>query len=423
MGIVGSPMEPGNSDKKMDDPIKTRDPMNVTIIRIVQDFYPIKGGSITHVIELAREMNPFLYKQIIFAPRYDYRDTIFDKKFSVPIIRLRSKLVQSEHLPFVTTINLLFYSLVSVIEIRKLVGKNDDENNSFIVHVHTLMVGELILFFFKIFLIKIPVVIMNHESPTYIVHSGIRWALSHKILFTLLRFFKPAYCLILNDGTINPGFIHYLEENSIKYNIVNHGIDSEFFKPEVIPEKNDEFIILSHHRLDKYKRLDLAIKIFSHFLNEIGHDQKIRLKIVGDGPQYQELKELACSLGTEQNITFTGERTIEEIKKEIDSADIVIGTSLISNINRSIMEAMSSRKPVIIFESGIVDKIFIDMENIILIPPENIEEFAYKMKLLWGNPELIERIGNNARSVITSFRSWDQRTKQELAVYKELLEG
>jgi glycosyltransferase involved in cell wall biosynthesis len=145
------------------------------------------------------------------------------------------------------------------------------------------------------------------------------------------------------------------------------------------------------------------------------------LKIVGNGPQCQELKKLAASCGLDDYIHFCGEKNLEEIIKEIVSADIVIGTSLVSNINRSILEAMSCKKPVIIFKSGKIDEFFVNMENIVLIPPNNIEEFADSLKLLWENGELREKMGNNARSVIVSKRNWDHRIQQEISVYKELI--
>ena len=61
------------------------------------------------------------------------------------------------------------------------------------------------------------------------------------------------------------------------------------------------------------------------------------------------------------------------------------------------------------------------MENLILVSPKNIEEFADKMKLLWENRGLREKIGKNARSLIISSRSWNQRIQQEIKVYKTLI--
>jgi glycosyltransferase involved in cell wall biosynthesis len=393
--------------------------LNITIIRIVETFYPVKGGSVTHQIELINAINPCISQQILIAPKYDNSNSDFDKKFCIPIIRLRSELFPSKILnkqPLIPVFNLLFFSFNSILAIRKIISQEKNKNKKIIIHVHHLLLGQFLLIFSKIFLLKLPMVIINHASPTYIASDTIRPKIMRKITYFLLTVFKPDYYQHLNDGTIDQRFVDFLQKEKINSVIVNHGIDTEFFKPKDYSKKDDEFIILSHHRLDNFKRIDLSIKIFKCFMNKVGYNQQVRLKIVGNGPQCQELKKLASSLNLNRHITFCGEKNIEDIKNEIDSSDIVIGTSLVSNINRSVLEAMSCRKPVIIFKSGNIDRSFVTMENIILVTPENIEEFADKIKLLWENRELREKIGNNARNVIISHRTWDRRIQQEIEV-------
>lgn len=402
-----------NSNKKL----------NITLIRIVGNFYPIIGGSVTHQIELINAMNPYLSQQILIAPRYDNMDTAFDGKFCIPIIRLRSKIIQSDILddkPLIPAFNLIYFSLISILEIRKIVKHQNKENNT-IIHIHNLLLGQFLIIFSKIFLLKLPIVIINHGSPMYLESDTIRPKITRDIICLLLRVFKPDYYENLDDGTIDQSFVDFLNKEKIKNIVVNHGIDTDFFKSLISTKKENEFIILSTHRLDNFKRVDLSIKAFKCFMNKIGYNQNVKLKIVGDGPQCQELKKLAESLNLNQNIIFCGYKNIEDLKNEINLSDIVIGTSIVSNINRSILEAMACEKPVIIFKSGNIDELFVNMENLILVSPKNIEEFADKMKLLWENRGLREKIGKNARSLIISSRSWNQRIQQEIKVYRTLI--
>jgi len=402
-----------NSDKKL----------KITLIRIVGNFYPIKGGSITHQIELINAINPYLSKQVLIAPKYDNMDTNFDETFCIPIIRLRSTIFHSNSLdnkPLIPAFNLIFFSLISILEIRKFVKTENNENNK-IIHVHNLLLGQFLLIFSKIFLLKLPMVIINHGSPMHLESDTIRPKITREIILLMLRIFKPDYYEHLNDGTIDQSFVDFLNKEKIKNIVVNHGIDTEYFKPLIKSKKDDEFIILSNHRLDNFKSVDLAIKIFKCFMNMVGYNQNVKLKIVGGGPQCQELRKLASSLNLNQHIIFCGEKNLEEVKNEIYSSDIVIGTSIVSNINRSILEAMSCEKPVIIFKSGNIDELFVNMENIILVTPKNIEEFADKIKLLWENRVLREKIGKNARYLIISSRTWNQRIQQEIKVYRKLI--
>ena len=61
---------------------------NFSIVRITFGFYPIKGGSITHILELSKKIDPWIKSQIIVAP-YFGDTSAFDKKFGVPIIRIK----------------------------------------------------------------------------------------------------------------------------------------------------------------------------------------------------------------------------------------------------------------------------------------------------------------------------------------------
>jgi len=404
-----------NSNKKL----------NITLIRIVGNFYPIIGGSVTHQIELINAINPYLSQQILIAPRYKNMDTTFDENFCIPIIRLRSQIIQSDILdnkPLFPAINLIYFSLISIFEIRKIVKHKNKENHT-IIHIHNLLLGQFLMIFSKFFFIKHPIVIINHGSPMYLESDTIRPKITRGIICLLLKVFKPDYYENLNDGTIDQSFVDFLNKEKIKNIVVNHGIDTDFFKPMMSTKKDDEFIILSTHRLDNFKRVDLAIKIFKCFMNKIGYNQNVKLKIIGDGPQCQELKNLVLSLNLSQNIIFCGNKNIEDLKNEINLSDIVIGTSIVSNINRSILEAMACEKPVIIFKSGNIDELFVHLENIIFVSPKNIEEFADKIILLWENRELREKIGKNARSLIISSRSWNQRIQQEIEVYRKLISG
>jgi len=60
----------------------------ISLVRVVIDFYPKKGGSITHTMELAKKINPHLGNQIIIAPDFGEVCKEFDERFGVPIMRV-----------------------------------------------------------------------------------------------------------------------------------------------------------------------------------------------------------------------------------------------------------------------------------------------------------------------------------------------
>jgi hypothetical protein len=62
---------------------------NISVVRIIFEFYPSTGGSITHTINLSKRINYYLKNQIIIAPDYGLNCRKFDDAFEVPVIRIK----------------------------------------------------------------------------------------------------------------------------------------------------------------------------------------------------------------------------------------------------------------------------------------------------------------------------------------------
>ncbi len=112
-------------------------------------------------------------------------------------------------------------------------------------------------------------------------------------------------------------------------------------------KKGEHFVFAS--RLVHYKRADLVIDVF----NEL----KIPLKIIGDGPQYKELKEMASS-----NVTFLGYLNKNNLKKEIASSRALIFPP-VEDFGILPVESQSLFTPVIAVKKGG------SLETV--IPPDN----------------------------------------------------
>ena len=51
----------------------------LTICRLIFEFAPMIGGSITHTIELSEHINPYCKRQFLIAPKADVDTTQLDK--------------------------------------------------------------------------------------------------------------------------------------------------------------------------------------------------------------------------------------------------------------------------------------------------------------------------------------------------------
>jgi glycosyltransferase involved in cell wall biosynthesis len=330
-----------------------------------------------------------------------------------------SKLFLKSKFPGISIINNIYYSVNVVNELKKLVK---DECQIDMVQVHAIDLGLFIIFVSKISGIDIPIIIMQHGSPIEIGNNTKRAALMRIIRGLMLKHFRPAYYLQLDDGTLDENFLSKLKYYNIKCKILSHAIDTVFYCPAESLASRNEFIILSNHTLSPFKRVDLTIQAFKKFMEKIGDENKknIVLKIVGSGSMNDELKQMVSNYNLTDNVIFCGEKSIAETRSEIISSDIVVGTSLISNMNRSIQEAMSCEKPVVIFDNN-KSSIFIHLQNAMLVNSGDTDDFADKIKLLYENQNLRKQIGKNARNSIIQSRNWNFRLSQELEVYSEIL--
>ena len=244
----------------------------------------------------------------------------------------------------------------------------------------------------------------------------------------LSKLFKPNHALVLDDGSMAPEKFKKLWGDRVT--IVDHGIDVNIFKPrekkgdllKKLGLKESDFIILSTSSLIPVKNIDLAIESFEIFLKKTKKNNAY-LIIAGEGHLKDQLVKLAKEYSLEKNIKFIGEISIDIILEYLSISDVVVATSLYSNMNRSTQEAMACGKPVVVFDSGGTNKLIKHMENGLLVKPGDIADFAEKLKVLYEKPELREQLGRNARETIIKERSWDTRIKKELEVYEKVLRG
>lgn len=128
---------------------------------------------------------------------------------------------------------------------------------------------------------------------------------------------------------------------------------------------------------------------------------KLHYIICGKGTQIDELKELAMSLGIENQIHFLGYRT--DIKQLALSSDLFLFSSLQEGLPRSTMEAMSAGLPCVISAiRGHVD--LIENENGgLLCPVNDVEAFSQALQKMVDEPTFRMKQGDIARERIKQF--------------------
>lgn len=89
--------------------------------------------------------------------------------------------------------------------------------------------------------------------------------------------------------------------HNVSEQIIGHGADSDTFYPA--DKSEDYFIIIS--MLVYRKRIDRILEKFTQFLNNTSYNT-YTLRIIGEGPESENLKKRANELGISEHVKFLG---------------------------------------------------------------------------------------------------------------------
>ncbi len=122
----------------------------------------------------------------------------------------------------------------------------------------------------------------------------------------------------------------------------------DFNLPCSSQEKNSSFTFLSIGRLDANKNHQLLIRAFAKAFQ----GAKAVLRIGGAGDEEPHLRKLAKALSIEDQITFLGFLTRDQVARELSFAHCFVLSSLKETFGVVVVEALSNGLPVVSTPSG-----------------------------------------------------------------------
>ncbi|MCW3173488.1 glycosyltransferase family 4 protein [Shewanella subflava] len=169
--------------------------------------------------------------------------------------------------------------------------------------------------------------------------------------------------------------------------IVKPGVDKEIFYPVDQDTKNtvkdklkipkDKIVLLCVGRFVKAKGFDLAIR-------SLCQQDAYYLVIVGDGPEYESLNDLAIKLGVIDRVSFFGAR--HDVNNFYQASDYFFMSSVYEPLGQTILEAISCGLPVLAFEHGVITatKEITEGEGLFLIDSTSPDDMASLFSALPG---------------------------------------
>jgi glycosyltransferase involved in cell wall biosynthesis len=261
--------------------------------------------------------------------------------------------------------------------------------------------------------------------PIYSQTNEVLWRI--RFWQQVLAYKLPADLIIMtDDGTFGDIVLQKLgvERNKIRFWM--NGVDKDLFcyipPTDLAKEElkiDSKYTILAISRLDTSKRVDRIISAMPNIISELPNTVLI---VVGDGPERNNLENLAKKLGVERNVMFVGSVPHERTILYYSAADLFVTMYDYSNLGNPLLEAMLAGKCCVALDVGGTSKVMKHLETGYLININHLDSLSEVLIDLLKNQQLREYLGVNARNwALHNLESWAERLEKELREIDSLL--
>jgi glycosyltransferase involved in cell wall biosynthesis len=163
--------------------------------------------------------------------------------------------------------------------------------------------------------------------------------------------------------------------------------------------KKQKKVVFVGRILEEIKRLSYILKIWQIVENSRKYEDW-RLTIVGDGEDLPKTKKLSQKLQL-KNISFEG---FQNPEKFYEKASLFLMTSAFEGLPMTLIEAQSfGCVPIVMDSVSVFHDIIENMQNGILTPNNDLEEFTEGLCLLMDDAELREKMAKNGMESVKKF--------------------
>lgn len=173
--------------------------------------------------------------------------------------------------------------------------------------------------------------------------------------------------------------------------------------------------ILFVGRLIEKKNIHVLLKAIA-LLKE--NFENIRLIIAGEGPFQERLERLIAELKLVEHVIFLG--YVADVNSLYQGCDCFVLPSQTEGMPISLLEAMSSAKPIVVTSVGSIPKVVKHQFDALIVEPNNIKELYAAMKRILNDPLLQRDLGNNARDSFLEKYTSDIMAQRYIEVYNQV---
>jgi glycosyltransferase involved in cell wall biosynthesis len=151
-----------------------------------------------------------------------------------------------------------------------------------------------------------------------------------------------------------------------------------------------------------------------------GNLGEVSIRLLGDGPEFGDLKRYARELGIDRYVEFVGRVEYDEVLRGIRDADLCVCPDPPTDMNSrstlvKLVEYLSLGKPVVAYD--LCESRVSAGDSAVFARPGDEEDFALKIETALLDPVLREGLARLARRRFVEELSWERSEEQLLAAY------
>lgn len=200
---------------------------------------------------------------------------------------------------------------------------------------------------------------------------------------------------------------------------IYNGVDQHCFVAVTRREGDAPLVVGTVGRMKTVKNQTLLCEAFLALLARRPElVDRLRLKLVGDGPLREDCERLVVAAGRQAQVEFAGDSA--QVAEQLQRMDIFVLPSLAEGISNTILEAMASSLPVIATAVGGNPELVDDGQSGALVASGDMRGLSVAIERYVDDPALRARHGAHGRALVESRYSLSRMVADYDAVYRAL---
>lgn len=193
--------------------------------------------------------------------------------------------------------------------------------------------------------------------------------------------------------------------------LTENGVTQEQLHDYRVRPVTDSVVLLWAGRMIPRKGLSFLLDV----LKIIKSNNNFILRLVGDGPEMENLKKKVNALKIEDKVDFAGSVPYKEMKKIYLSSDVFVFPSLRETTGTVLFEAMSNGLPIVTFDQNGAALLVTDSCGLKVNIHQTVDdikrEFADKLRILIDSPLTRSKMARNAYLHVVENYTWTAKCK------------